>query len=742
MDPTTYRTSVAALAEARHGDPFAFLGPHSGKAAGGDGGHCIRVFRPDADAVTVLAADGSVIGKMDKLDPCGLFGLDLADDTAVSGYRLRLDFDGTPWETVDPYSLGTAIGDLDRHLLNEGTHLEIYEKLGAHPTVKDGVAGTSFAVWAPNARRVSVVGSFNTWDGRIHPMRYHPGSGIWDLFVPGVAKGDLYKFELLGPDGALLPTKADPYAFYCEVPPATASVVHGLGDYAWGDGDWMTRRAETVATDAPMSVYEVHPGSWRHVVQEGDGGGESGSRPMTYRELADALIPYVQEMGFTHIELLPVNEHPFDGSWGYQPIGLFAPTSRFGTPDDFRWFVDRCHQAGIGVILDWVAGHFPEDAHGLVWFDGSHLYEHADPRQGRHMDWGTLIYNYGRNELRNFLLANALFWLDQFHIDGLRVDAVASMLYLDYSREADQWVPNKYGGRENLEAIDFLRKMNELVYARYPGVVTVAEESTAWPMVSRPTHLGGLGFGYKWNMGWMNDTLRYIGKDPVHRKYHQNDLTFGLLYAFSENFVLPLSHDEVVHGKRSILGRMPGDAWQQFANMRAYYGFMWTHPGKKLLFMGCEFAQGREWNYRQALDWDQLDYPNHAGVQRLVRDLNTVYAGEPALHARDTEGDGFAWIDASDTEQSVISYLRKGVREEDVVLVVVNLTPTVREGYRIGVPLPGLWTEILNTDGEVYGGSGVTNGPVVTEAEEHHGHAQSLPLTLPPLATMVLKYKP
>ncbi|GEO80432.1 1,4-alpha-glucan branching protein GlgB [Pararhodospirillum oryzae] len=745
MDPKAFSEAVAALVGARHGNPFGLLGLHSGSVEGGGKGYCVRCFRPHAASVSLIdVADGSVVGPMRRVHPAGVFGLDLPEGRGPFSYRLRVEEDGQIRDIDDPYRFGPVLGDLDRYLLGEGTHLEIYHKMGAHPMTVDGSAGTSFAVWAPNAQRVSVVGEFNRWDGRVHPMRQHPGSGVWDIFIPGVHKGALYKFELVGPDGALLPAKADPYAFYAERPPHTASVVWGLPDHVWHDDDWMERRAETVACNAPISVYEVHLGSWRR-----DAHGE----PLSYQDLADTLIPYVRDMGFTHIELLPVSEYPFDGSWGYQPIGLFAPTSRYGSPEDFRVFVDRCHQAGIGVILDWVAGHFPEDAHGLAWFDGTHLYEHADPRQGRHMDWGTLIFNYGRNEVRNFLLANALYWLDQFHIDGLRVDAVASMLYLDYSREEGQWIPNRYGGRENLEAIDFLRRMNTLVYDRFPGAVTIAEESTAWPMVSRPVHLGGLGFGYKWNMGWMNDTLRYISHEPVHRRFHQNELSFGLLYAFTENFVLPLSHDEVVHGKRSILGRMPGDAWQQFANLRAYYAFMWTHPGKKLLFMGSEFAQGQEWNHAQSLDWHLLAVHWHQGVQALVRDLNRLYQDMPALYERDTEGDGFAWVDCTDSDQSVISYVRYGEApaptsaatidceriEQPMLLVVCNFTPVVRNGYRLGVPRAGVWDEVLNTDSGYYGGSNVGNGTIETQAIVSHGRPQSLSLTLPPLATIVLK---
>ncbi|MQX35369.1 1,4-alpha-glucan branching protein GlgB [Roseospira navarrensis] len=730
---------VRAIVEARHGDPFAFLGQHAGCADGAEAkGRCVRALLPWATAVSVIDPNsGSVLADASRIHEAGLFVADFPKATEPFPYKLRVTGADQTVDLWDPYSFPPVLGELDTYFIGEGTHLKLYEKMGAHMATHDGVRGVAFTVWAPNARRVSVVGDFNGWDGRQHTMRKHPNCGVWEIFLPEVPEGTRYKYEILGADGNLMPLKADPYAFYAEVPPATASVVWDLGDYAWTDQDWMDRRAQAVDRQAPISVYEVHIGSWKHVIDA-----ETGqSRPMTYRELAEVLPAYVKRMGFTHIELLPVNEHPFDGSWGYQPIGLFAPTSRFGTPDDFRHFVDRCHAQGIGIIVDWVAGHFPEDAHGLVWFDGTHLYEHADPRQGRHQDWGTLIYNYGRTEVRNFLLANALFWLDKFHIDGLRVDAVASMLYLDYSREADDWIPNKFGGRENLEAIDFLRRMNELVYGHFPGAITMAEESTAWPMVSRPTYLGGLGFGYKWNMGWMNDTLRYIGEDPIHRQYHHNELTFSLIYAFNENFVLPLSHDEVVHGKRSVLGRMPGDCWQQFANMRAYLTYMWTHPGKKLMFMGTEFAQGREWNYQTSLDWHLLDIDYHRQMQDLVAALNALYQDAPALHRHDCESDGFYWIDCTDYQNSVVAYVRRESAEPDAdfVLVVCNLTPMVREDYRIGAPQPGWYEEILNSDDARFGGSGVTNDRAVALPQEAHGFPQSLLLTLPPLATVILK---
>jgi 1,4-alpha-glucan branching enzyme len=625
------------------------------------------------------------------------------------------------------------IGETDRYLLAEGTHLAAYTKLGAHSLTLGGASGVGFAVWAPNASSVSVVGSFNAWDGRAHPMRFHPGCGVWELFVPGAAPGDLYKFELHSADGALLPLKADPYAQQAEHPPATASVVSEPSRHVWRDEGWMERRQSANGREAPISVYEVHLGSWRRNPGE-------GNRYLTYRELAAQLVPYVADLGFTHIEVLPVTEYPFDGSWGYQATGLFAPTSRFGSPDDFRFFVDACHAAGIGLYVDWVGSHFPTDAHGLAAFDGTHLYEHADPRQGFHRDWNTLIYNFGRREVANFLLNSALFWLREFHVDGLRFDAVASMLYLDYSRKPGEWIPNAFGGRENIEAVDLLRRINTLAFAEAPGSTTVAEESTSWPMVSRPTYVGGLGFGYKWNMGWMHDTLQYMAQDPIYRQFHHHELTFGLVYAFAENFVLPLSHDEVVHGKKSLLGKMPGDAWQQFANLRAYFGFMWAHPGKKLLFMGGEFAQGREWNYDQSLDWHQTEDPRHRGVQLLIRDLNRLYRAEPALHRLDCDAAGFEWVSGADPSQSVVSFLRKSGTGQ-CALVVCNFTPVVRRAYRLGVPAAGWWAERLNTDASEYGGSGVGNsGGLSAEPVPAHGRGHSLAMSLPPLGTLIFTH--
>jgi 1,4-alpha-glucan branching enzyme len=624
------------------------------------------------------------------------------------------------------------ITEFDLHLLGESTHYRAWEKLGAHLTEIDGQAGTCFAVWAPNARHVAVVGDFNGWNPRAHPLRSLGPSGIWEGFVPGVGEGTTYKFAIHSRLHGYRVLKADPYGFGAERPPNTASVVRSLDGYPWGDGDWMRERRRRNALDAPMSIYEVHLGSWMRVPEE-------GHRCLTYREVAPKLAAYCNEMGFTHVELLPVSEHPFDGSWGYQTVGYFAPTSRFGTPKDFMYFVDTLHRHDIGVLLDWVPAHFPRDEHGLAYFDGTHLYEHADPRQGEHRDWGTLIFNYGRREVASFLLSNALYWLEVYHVDGLRVDAVASMLYLDYSRSEGEWVPNKFGGRENLDAVEFLKRFNALVYDRHPDAITIAEESTAWPMVSRPTYLGGLGFGFKWNMGWMNDTLRYASHDPVHRKYHHNDLTFSLLYAFHENFILPFSHDEVVHGKRSMRGKMPGDEWQQFANLRALYGYLFAHPGKKLLFMGSEFGQPDEWRHDQSLDWHLLEHSFYRGLQQWVRDLNTFLRRTPALFELDFEPTGFEWIDCHDSEQSVVSFIRWDRARTRPLACVCNFTPVPRTAYRIGVPRGGRWVEVLNSDAPAYGGGGQGNlGAVTATPVANHGHAHSLSLTLPPLAALYL----
>ncbi|HYD29564.1 MAG TPA: 1,4-alpha-glucan branching protein GlgB [Azospirillaceae bacterium] len=726
-----FRAAVEAVARADHGDPFSVLGMHQDESGGPVS---VRAMLPDALSVEVIdSGTGGGAGMLERIHGDGFFAATLSDRRERFPYHLRARFPNGTVDFEDAYRFGAVLGDLDVHLLAEGLHLRNYERLGAHCIEMDGVPGVAFAVWAPNARRVSVVGDFCNWDGRRLPMRFRHGAGVWEIFVPNIGAGEHYKFEIRGGDGSLLPLKADPYAFRAEHPPRTASIVHGMGRHPWADDAWLQSRRQAADRSAPVSIYEVHLGSWMRAPEE-------GNRYLTYRELADRLVSYAKDMGFTHLELMPVTEYPFDGSWGYQAIGLYAPTSRFGEPDDFRYFVEACHHAGIGLLLDWVPGHFPTDPHGLGWFDGSHLYEHADPRQGFQPDWNTLIYNFGRREVANFLLGSALFWMDEYHADGLRVDAVASMLYLDYSRKEGEWIPNKYGGRENLEAVDFLKRMNELVYGHHPGAMTVAEESTAWPAVSRPTYLGGLGFGYKWNMGWMHDTLRYISKDPIHRRYHHHDLTFGLLYAFSENFILPLSHDEVVHGKGSLIGKMPGDRWQRFANLRAYYGFMFGHPGKKLLFMGGEFAQEREWNHDTSLDWHLLDDSLHRGMKDLVRDLNRAYRELPALHELDCDSAGFEWIEANDADNSVISFLRYGQDREKPVVVVSNFTPIPRQGYRVGVSLPGFYAERLNTDAGAYGGGDVGNGGGV-QAEEipHHGRPYSLSLTLPPLGTLFLE---
>ncbi len=722
-EPT--EAQIEAIVDGDCGDPFSLLGPH----AQADGSVVVRVFLPDAHALYLIDADGQVLAECERIHPQGLWQATLPH--AVH-YRVRAKTAAGQFDFEDAYRFGAVLGELDVYLLAEGTHLRNYARLGAHLAVKDGVGGTAFAVWAPNARRVSVVGEFCNWDGRRLPMRKRHECGVWEMFVPHVGEDTLYKFEIKAASGALLPLKADPYAFYAERPPSTASIVRVPGKQSrWEDQGWMKARAAAQERSAPISIYEVHAGSWRR---------KQDNAYLDYDELADALIPYVRDMGFTHIELLPISEYPFDGSWGYQPIGLYAPTSRFGTPDQFAQFVNRCHNAGIGVLLDWVPGHFPNDPHGLGLFDGTHLYEHSDPRQGFHQDWNTLIFNYGRREVQNYLLGNALFWVHRYHADGLRVDAVASMLYLDYSRKPGEWVPNRFGGRENLEAIEFLKRMNEQVYGDDSGAITIAEESTAWPGVSRPTRDGGLGFGYKWNMGWMHDTLQYMREDPVYRRWHHHKLTFGLHYAFSENFILPLSHDEVVHGKGSLLDKMPGDRWQKFANLRAYFGFMWGHPGKKLLFMGGEFAQPREWNHDRSLDWHLLAEREHAGVQALVRDLNRTYRELPALHECDCEADGFQWIEMNDEERSVLAFLRLDRNRRRPVLVVCNFTPVPRHDYRVGVPRAGYWRERINTDSNDYGGSGMGNlGGVDGEEVAWQGQPHSLKITLPPLSTIIFE---
>ena len=731
MTPTTYPDTappvpdVEAILRGQHGDPFRVLGMHQT----GDGPVTVNVFAPDATEVTVVDMKGKELGALDRIDPEGFFHACFKRRRKRQPYRLKMrNATGHEWEIADPYAFGSVMGEMDEYLLGEGRHEELYHRLGAHPMTHEGVAGTAFAVWAPNARRVSVVGHFNAWDGRRHAMRRRGATGIWEIFLPGIGPGEIYKYEIVGAYGHVQPLKTDPVGFLAEQPPQTASVVHGMPKYEWSDEGWIAARSADQRRE-PIAIYEVHLGSWRRTLE-----GET----LDYATLADQLVDYVTEMGFTHVEFLPLSEHPFSGSWGYQPVGLFAPTSRFGTPEMFAGLVDRLHGAGIGVMVDWVPAHFPTDAHGLGNFDGTALYEHADPRQGFHLDWNTLIYNFGRKEVANFLRASAVFWLKELHIDALRVDAVASMLYLDYSRNEGEWIPNRYGGRENLDAIEFLKGVNEVARDYVPAALTIAEESTAWPGVSRPVSEGGLGFDFKWNMGWMHDTLQYMSEDPIHRKYHHHEMTFGMVYAFSENFVLPLSHDEVVHGKGSMLGKMPGDRWQKFANLRAYYGFMWGHPGKKLLFMGGEFAQGREWNHDQSLDWHLLDDPMHEGMRRLVRDLNAMYRAEPGLHQRDCVPEGFAWIEGGDADNNVFSFIRYGDDGAKPVVVVSNMAPVLRETYRIGVPWGGTWSERLNTDRAEYGGSGAANGLLEASGEGMHGQPHSLSVTLPPLSTVFL----
>jgi len=709
------------LLEARHHDPFEVLGRHV------EGGRCVvRALLPQAERVRIPEC-GVELARVEGTD---LFVWEGDPGLVPERYRLHwYDAQGKVHHRHDPYTFPPLLGDFDLHLFGEGRHWHAYRFLGAHPRTVDGVAGVLFAVWAPNAERVSVVGELNNWDGRVYPMRVRGGSGVWELFIPAVPIGTLYKFEVRDRAGNTH-AKIDPYANAFQRRPETAGIVCAESDFAWGDQDWLRARAESDWQHRPMSVYEVHLGSWQRTAD-----GEF----LNYRELAERLADYVLAAGFTHVELLPITEHPLDASWGYQSTGYFAPTSRFGGPDDFRWFVDHLHRRGIGVLLDWVPAHFPRDTFALAWYDGSALYEHADPRMGEHRDWGTLIFNYGRNEVKNFLLSSALFWLEELHLDGLRVDAVASMLYLDYSRNPGEWIPNKYGGNENLEAVEFLRQLNTVTHEQHPGTLMVAEESTAWPAVSRPTYLGGLGFSMKWNMGWMHDTLSYMSKDPIYRHYHHDQLTFGLLYAFTENFVLPFSHDEVVHGKRSILDRMPGDAWQKFASLRLLYTFMFTYPGKKLLFQGCEFGQGREWDFAAELDWYLLERPQHQGVHRLVADLNRLYQGEPALHDLDFSGDGFEWIDCHDSSQSVLSYVRKDRSGRQVAVCVFNFTPVPRTGYRIGVPLAGHYREAVNSDAEGYGGGNVGNrGGVTSEPVSWMGRPHSLLIDLPPLGGLAM----
>jgi 1,4-alpha-glucan branching enzyme len=714
------------LVRREHPNPHSVLGAHPA-----DGGVLIRALRPAAVGVVAEVEDGTSVD-LSPVHPGGVFEGVVPDATLPLRYRLRVNYgDGGEFTLYDPYSFAPTLGELDLHLIGEGRHEQTYEKLGAHVREHESVSGTAFAVWAPSAHAVSVVGDFNSWDGRLHAMRSLGASGIWELFLPEIGPGAHYKYEILSAQGELL-LKSDPYAFATELPPRNASVVfESRHEWSGEDAAWVSARREGQPLTRPMSVYEVHLGSWRLNSLE-------DNRTLTYLELADELSAYVRDMGFTHVELLPVMAHPFSGSWGYQVTGYYAPTPTYGSPDEFREFVDRMHSAGVGVILDWVPAHFPRDEFGLARFDGTALYEHADPRRGAHPDWGTLEFNFGRHEVRNFLIANALFWLREYHVDGIRVDAVASMLYLDYSRQEGEWVPNEYGGREDLDAIAFLKEFNEVLYAHEPGAISAAEESTAWPGVSRPTYLGGLGFGFKWNMGWMHDTLEYFQQDPIYRRYHHHELTFSLQYAFSENYILPLSHDEAVHGKGSLLQKMAGDRWQKLANLRALYAYMWAHPGKQLLFMGSEIAQEQEWGYQRSLDWHLLERPEHAGIQSLVRDLNRLYRDQPALWERDSDAEGFWWLEPNAADDNVIAFARAGL-DDAVVVCAANLSPVSREGYRLGLPRSGPWREVLNTDAEIYGGGNVGNlGAVTPEPIPWHGQPVSAAITLPPLGAIWL----
>ncbi len=714
-------------------DPFAFLGMHPVKDEYGTSLQ-VRAFLPEAEEACIVDEETGIQYPMEKVHKQGFYLLNLEREE-VFPYRIKMRSpEGWISEGKDPYSFGRVLTDFDLHLIGEGSHYNMYDKLGAHVTEIEGTSGVHFAVWAPNANSVSVVGDFNRWDNRRHAMRSLGQSGVWEIFVPDIGNGDVYKFYIKSRYNNYEAEKSDPYGFYFEYRPKSASIVYDISRYSWADEEWMKKRQETNWLESPVSIYEAHLGSWMRVSVD-------GNRFLTYEEFSDTLIEYVKQMGYTHIELLPVAEHPLDASWGYQVIGYFAATSRFGTPDDFMYFVDACHRNNIGVIVDWSPAHFPKDGHGLGYFDGTALYEHQDSRQGEHREWGTLIFNYGRNEVRNFLISNALFWLEKYHIDGLRVDAVASMLYLDYSRNEGEWVPNIYGGRENLEAIDFIKKFNEITHQYFPGILTIAEESTAWAGVSKPVYLGGLGFDMKWNMGWMHDMLEYISKEPVHRKYHQHDLTFGLLYAFTENFVLVLSHDEVVHGKRSMLDKMPGDMWQKFANLRLFYGYMYAHPGKKLLFMGGEIGQWNEWNFDQSLDWHLTQYRQHNRLQKYVQDLNRLYCSEPALYEVDFHYLGFDWIDFHDAENSVVSFIRYSKKRDDYIVVVCNFTPVPRFTYRVGVPEKCYYREILNSDSREYWGSNLGNaGGVHAEETPWNGKPCSINIIIPPLS--VLYFKP
>jgi 1,4-alpha-glucan branching enzyme len=719
--------AIKALINGEIGVPATILGRHNF-----DNSVSIRTFRPWADTIRLVNDETKEKVKMTKIDDEGLFVAPVEPSWADIPYHFEAKtFDKTTEVYADPYIFDPLLSDYDIYLFGEGRHQDIYEKLGAHPRQIDGVKGVNFAVWAPNCYKVSVVGEFNRWDSRTHAMQSRENLGIWEIFIPNIDVGTTYKYEVRSHNQGYRAIKSDPYGFYAEVRPNTASIVYDINQYVWQDDQWMTERANNDPLAQPMNAYEIHLGSWKRNLNE---------EFLSYRELADELIPYLVDMGYTHIELLPITEHPLDASWGYQVVGYYAPTSRFGTPDDFMYFVDRCHQNNIGVILDWVPAHFPKDEHGLNYFDGTHLYSHEDPRKGEQLDWGTMIFNYGRNEVRNFLVANALFWLKKYHIDGLRVDAVSSMIYLDFSRESDQWIPNQHGSNENLEALAFLREFNEAVHVEAPGAITIAEESTSWAMVSRPTYVGGLGFTFKWNMGWMHDTLKYMQLDPIHRRFHHNQITFALLYAFSENFVLSLSHDEVVHGKGSLIGKMPGDYWQQFAQLRLLFGYQYTQVGKILNFMGAEFGQFSEWSETRSLDWHLLGFENHEKTQTWVRDLNNFYRNQPALYEVDFEEDGFRWINASNADASTYSYIRYAKDKNEFLVIVLNFTPIIRENHRLGVPDTGYYKEMLNSDSEDYGGSNVGNiGGVQSEEIKSHGLPHSISLKLPPFGILILK---
>lgn len=730
------KSEIKALCDGvYYGDPFSILGMHQDHTSDDRPFICVRTLQPHAKSVEIVKKETKESFQMIKIHSCGLFQLDLINSSSFFDYYLRVTlFSGESYETEDPYRFLPVLGELDLYLFNEGKHKDIYQKLGSHLITHQGVKGVCFAVWAPNAKRVSVVGNFNDWDGRRYMMRPRGNSGIWELFVPHLSEWSIYKYEIVGVNGELLPLKIDPYGFSFEMRPKTGTLVFDNSRYQWKDMDWISqKRYRANALDKPISIYEVHLGSWRRNSLE-------GNRWLTYRELSKELPEYVKEMGFTHVEFLPVCEYPFDGSWGYQVTGMFAPTSRYGTPDDFKYLIDELHRHEIAVIMDWVPAHFPKDAFGLSNFDGTALYEHADPRRGEHKDWGTKIYNYSRNEVSNFLLANALFWIREYHIDALRVDAVASMLYLDYSKQEGEWVPNCYGGRENLEAIAFLRRLNELVFGENSGVTTFAEESTAWPMVSKPTYIGGLGFGYKWNMGWMHDTLQYMHYDPIYRKYHHNELTFSMLYAFSENFTLPISHDEIVHGKGPMYDKMPGDEWQKFANLRLYYAYMYMHPGKKLLFMGSELGEKKEWNYTDSLDWGSLEKPFHKGLNRFIKELNAFYKQYTHLSDYDFDSKGFEWIDGSDSLNSCFTFMRKN-KEGDSLIVACNFTPLPRLNYKIGVNEEGVYQEVLNSDKTIYGGSGISSEQLILTKEGWNFKPYSITVDLPPLAVAVYQLK-